>query len=83
MSEPNYNESVVLPLLQKKVQDANNQILFLEANFLVQQARCKWLEEQLGAANARLADAIAKAESLSKRGNGKKKEEAVLDGQTY
>jgi hypothetical protein len=74
MSEPNYNETVVVPLLQKKVQDMNNQILFLEANMLVQQARCKWLEE-------RLAEAVAKAESASKR--GKKKDEAVLDGQTY
>jgi hypothetical protein len=74
MSEPNYNETVVVPLLQKKVQEMNNQILFLEANFLVQQARCKWLEE-------RLAEANAKVDSLSKR--GKKKEEAQLDGQTY
>jgi hypothetical protein len=74
MSEPNYNETVVVPLLQKKVQDMSNQLLFLEANMLVQQARCKWLEERLG-------EALAKAESASKR--GKKKEEGVLDGQTY
>jgi hypothetical protein len=74
MSEPNYNETVVVPLLQKKVQDMSNQLLFLEANMLVQQARCKWLEE-------RLAEAVAKAESASKR--GKKKEEGSLDGQTY
>jgi hypothetical protein len=74
MSEPNYNETVVVPLLQKKVQEMSNQLLFLEANMLVQQARCKWLEERLG-------EALAKAESASKR--GKKKEEGVLDGQTY
>ena len=74
MSEPNYNETVVLPLLQKKVQDMSNQILFLEANMLVQQARCKWLEE-------RVAELQSKTESSAKR--MKKKEEVQLDGETY
>lgn len=73
-NEPNYNETVVVPLLQKKVQEMSNQILFLEANFLVQQARCKWLEEQL-------EDATAKAENASKR--QKKRENGTPDSQTY
>lgn len=73
-SEPNYNETVIVPLLQKKVQDMTNQILFLEANFLVQQARCKWLEEQL-------AGALEKAEAASKR--AKKRENSPPDPQSY
>ena len=35
MNEPNYNETVVIPLLQKKFQELTNANLVLEANLLV------------------------------------------------
>jgi uncharacterized coiled-coil DUF342 family protein len=39
MSEVNYSESVIIPTLQKKVQDLQNSNLVLEVNLLVEQAR--------------------------------------------
>lgn len=39
MSEVNYSESVIIPTLQKKVQELQNSNLVLEVNLLVEQAR--------------------------------------------
>ena len=43
MSEPNYNETIVVPLLQKKWQDLTNQNLILEVNLLIEQAKVQKL----------------------------------------
>lgn len=47
MSEPNYNETIVLPLLQKKWQDLTNQNLILEVNLLIEQAKVQKLTKDL------------------------------------
>jgi hypothetical protein len=47
MSEPNYNETVVIPLLQKKYQELTNQNLVLEANLLVEKERNAHLQKRL------------------------------------
>jgi len=44
----NYNESVILPYLQKKVQDVLNNNLILEASLLVEQAKNKDLFDEIG-----------------------------------
>lgn len=47
MSEPNYNETIVVPLLQKKWQDLTNQNLILEVNLLIEQAKVEKLTKDL------------------------------------
>ena len=47
MSEPNYNETIVVPLLQKKWQDLTNQNLILEVNLLIEQAKVQKLTKDL------------------------------------
>ena len=47
MSEPNYNEMIVVPLLQKKWQDLTNQNLILEVNLLIEQAKVQKLTKDL------------------------------------
>ena len=47
MSEPNYNETIVVPLLQKKWQDLTNQNLILEVNLLIEQAKVQNLTKDL------------------------------------
>lgn len=47
MSEPNYNETIVVPLLQKKWQDLTNQNLILEVNLLIEQAKVEKLKKDL------------------------------------
>lgn len=73
MSEPNYNETVVIPLLQRKFQELISQNLMLEANLLVERERNAWLSSQLQAAQSRL-------DTVGKR---KKKDEPQLDGETF
>lgn len=70
MSEPNYNETVVIPLLESRCKQLLSNNLILEASVLVEQARVRWLNEQLGIAT----------EKLSK---SKKKTVEKLDGETY
>jgi hypothetical protein len=74
MSEVNYNETVVIPVLQKKYQDLMNSNLVLEINLLVEQTKNRDLQQKLD-------NAMTKIETLGKK-NGKKKEEG-LDGSTY
>ena len=50
MKPVNYNESVILPYLQKKVQDVLNNNLILEASLLVEQAKNKDLFDEIGQA---------------------------------
>ena len=47
MSEPNYNETVVIPLLQKKFQELTNQNLVLEANLLIEKEKNSRLLQQM------------------------------------
>ena len=39
MSETNYNETIIIPFLQKKCQDLSNTNLVFEANLSVEQAK--------------------------------------------
>lgn len=73
MSEPNYNETVVIPLLQRKFQELISQNLMLEANLLVERERNVWLTKELQSHQSRL-------DNVSKR---KKKEEPQIDGETF
>jgi hypothetical protein len=73
MSEPNYNETVVIPLLQNKFRELTNQNLILEANLFVERERNAFLQKQI-------QELESKIETQSKR---KKREEPQLDGQVY
>jgi hypothetical protein len=69
MKEVNYNETVVIPLLQKKFQELVNNNLVLEASLLVEQAKNKNL--------------MQKIELLETKITKKKKGDDSLDGETY
>ena len=71
MSEINYNETVVIPLLQKKFQELVNSNLILEVSLLVEQAKNKNLQNRV--------DILEKKLDSTK----KKKKEDGLDGNTY
>lgn len=68
MSEPNYNEIVVIPLLQNKFRELTNINLVLEANLLIERAKN--------------ADLTEKYNILLNKLDKKKKNEK-LDGDTF
>jgi len=68
MSEPNYNESIVIPLLQNKFRELTNSNLILEANLLIERAKN--------------ADLTEKYNILLNKLDKKKKNEK-LDGDTF
>ena len=72
MSEVNYNEKVVIPVLQKKYQELMNSNLVLEVNLMVEQTKNRDLQTKIDALQG-------KVDNFSK----KKKKEESLDGQTY
>jgi hypothetical protein len=72
MSEVNYNETVVIPVLQKKYQELMNSNLVLEVNLMVEQTKNRDLQVKFDTLQT-------KVDSFSK----KKKKEEALDGQTY
>jgi uncharacterized protein YlxW (UPF0749 family) len=72
MSEVNYNETVVIPVLQKKYQELMNSNLVLEVNLMVEQTKNRDLQTKIDALQG-------KVDNFSK----KKKKEESLDGQTY
>jgi hypothetical protein len=74
MAEVNYNETVVLPLFQRKYQELMSSNLILEINLLVEQARNKTLQEQVNKLEARLA---------KKKKNTSADASEVLDGESY
>lgn len=74
MGEPNYNETVVIPLLQNKFRELTQQNLVLEANLLVERERNAYLLQQI-------SELQSKFDSTSKR--KKRDEPQQLDGQTY
>ena len=72
MSEVNYNETIVVPHLQRKYQELTNQVLILEVNLQVEQAKNKALNEK-----------IQQLETVKESSSKKKKTENVMDGDTY
>ena len=68
MSEPNYNETIVIPLLQNKFRDLTNMNLVLEANLLIERAKNADLTEKYNTALNTL---------------DKKKKHEKLDGDTF
>jgi len=68
MSEPNYNETIVIPLLQNKFRDLTNSNLILEANLLIERAKNADLTEKYNIALNKL---------------DKKKKNEKLDGDTF
>jgi len=68
MSEPNYNESIVIPLLQNKFRDLTNTNLVLEANLLIERAKNVDLTEKYNILLNKL---------------DKKKKNEKLDGDTF
>jgi hypothetical protein len=70
MKEVNYNETVIIPLLQKKYQELINSNLVLEATLLVEQAKNR--------------DLTIKLEQLELKVSKKKKgTESGIDGDTF
>jgi hypothetical protein len=72
MNETNYNETVVIPVLQRKYQELINNNLFLEVNLMVEQAKNK--------------DLLTKIQNLEQKletKKSKKKEEVTFDANTY
>ena len=67
MSEPNYNETIVIPLLQNKFRELTNINLVLEANLLIERAKNADLTEKYNIALNKL---------------DKKKKNEKLDGDT-
>jgi len=72
MSEVNYNETLVVPYLQRKYQELTNQVLILEVNLQIEQAKNKALNEK-----------IKQLEATKDSPSKKKKTENVMDGETY
>ena len=68
MSEPNYNETIVIPLLQNKFKELTNINLVLEANLLIERAKNADLTEKYNIALNKL---------------DKKKKNEKLDGDTF
>lgn len=68
MSEPNYNETIVIPLLQNKFRELTNINLVLEANLLIERAKNADLTEKYNIALNKL---------------DKKKKNEKLDGDTF
>lgn len=70
-----YNESVIIPYLQKKYQELTNQNMVLEVNLLMERQK-----------NAELESKLAEYTSMDKPKEDKKKKkttEEVLDASTY
>lgn len=70
-----YNESVIIPYLQKKYQELSNQNMVLEVNLLMERQK-----------NAELESKLAEYTSVDKPKEDKKKKkttEEVLDASTY
>jgi hypothetical protein len=75
MKEVNYNETVVLPFLEKKCKDLLSINLVLEARLVVEMERSKNLQEQVNSLEAK----ISATKKTKKRGD----EPSELDGETY
>lgn len=74
MAEVNYNETVVLPLFQRKYQELMSSNLVLEINLLVEQARNATLQDQVNKLEAKLA---------KKKKTTPTEQQETLDGESY
>jgi hypothetical protein len=63
MSEVNYNETIVIPFLQKKFQELVNNNLVLEVNLMVEQNKNKDLTEKFNNTTQNFALEISKRDS--------------------
>ena len=75
MSNVNYSEVVIVPLLQKKCQDLMNMNLVLEANFLVEQRKNFDLQQKIQELQGKL--------DRQEKKPSKKKDSNVIDGESY
>ena len=73
MSEPNYNETIIIPLLQNKFKELVNNNLVLEASVLVERAKIEYL-------NSRISNLESKLEAFSKR---KKKDDVKSEENSF
>jgi len=64
MNEVNYNETVVIPFLQRKFQEAVNNNLILEANLVVEQAKNKDIADKLTKTQQTLVQEVAAKDSV-------------------
>lgn len=77
MSEVNYNETVVLPFLEKKCKDLLSINLVLEARLLAEMERCKGLQTNINTLQTKLDN----SRKSKKKIDGATAE--ALDGETY
>jgi len=89
MSEVNYSESVIIPTLQKRVQELQNSNLVLEVNLLVEQARHRDMAAQyseaknsLKASTEQLDGEINRATSFAHESNKLKSEIGTMSART-
>lgn len=73
MKEINYNETVVIPLLQKKYQELINSNLVLEVNLMVEREKNKKLSSELEEMQNK----------FEKQGKRTKKSDIVEDGGNF
>jgi hypothetical protein len=73
MSEVNYSETVIVPLLQKKYQELINSNLILEVNLLVEREKNKKISLELEELKNK----------LEKQGKRSKKGDITEDGGSY
>jgi uncharacterized coiled-coil DUF342 family protein len=71
MAEVNYNETIVIPFLQRKFQELVNNNLILEVNLLVEQAKNKELLDQLNNQIETSVQEIAKRDDMISEYKGK------------
>lgn len=90
MSETkNYNESVIIPFLQRKVQELTNQNLVLEVNLLIERQKLSEVQQELtNLQNELVESGLAEEEPIVNQETPKKKrkvkaEPEVLDASTY
>jgi uncharacterized protein (DUF3084 family) len=89
MSEVNYSESVIIPTLQKRVQDLQNSNLVLEVNLLVEQARHRDMaalyseaKNSLKASTEQLDGEVTRATSFAHEANKLKTEIGTMSART-
>jgi len=73
MSEVNYHETVIVPLLQRKYQELVNSNLVLEVNLMVEREKSKKLAEELEQLKNK----------VEKQGKRAKKSDIVEDGGNF
>ena len=73
MDEVNYNETIILPYLEKKCRDLLGNNLVLEAKLLAEMEKTKWLQNKI-------ATLESKIDTVNKKDGAK---QDALDGETY